>query len=217
MSRHLLAWGSAAAAAIVLIVMTVTRLNAASAWHVTQASGEGIAVVDGRPVPMNHIPDLEASLTPGARIRVPPGCALELSSARMLAIRMLPETDATVPRAPGRWFGRDVRAGIQGGEWRVTTGRDFAGARLVMTTPSARVELREGAAAVICEAQGTCVCVYRGMVFAAREHEKQARVDPGFCRNVWVDETRTAESDAIRPEEAAELARFVAEKRGNME
>src|SRR5436190_7175526 len=70
-------WAMAAAAAIVA-TLAVQALNTGPAWRLVASPGDGIATVDGRPIPMNHIDELASALTPGARLRVPPGCEVEI-------------------------------------------------------------------------------------------------------------------------------------------
>jgi hypothetical protein len=135
-------WAVAAAAALI-VVAGVRTLNHGPAWRLAAATGEGIATVDGRPIPLTHHDELAAALVPGARVRVPAGCQIELASAGTMAIQMTPETDATVPPVPGRWFARSVAGEIQSGEWRITTGPAFHGAHLAVATPQAHVMVTE--------------------------------------------------------------------------
>src|SRR5207249_4329292 len=93
----------AAAAALFLIVGLINR---GPGWRISASRGAGIAVIDGRPVPMNHTEDLARWIRPGARIRVPEASELELVSPRQIAMELTPGTDATVPQTPGRWYGR---------------------------------------------------------------------------------------------------------------
>jgi len=58
--------GLAIAAAVT--VVTVMALNRPPKWEVSDASGEGIALVDGRGIPMNHRAELSAALRPGAPV-----------------------------------------------------------------------------------------------------------------------------------------------------
>ena len=200
-------WALAAAATIVAIVAG-QAINAGPPWRVVSAAGEGIATVDGRPIPMNHTQELAAMLTPGARVRVPPGGLIEIASARTLAIQMTSETDAVVPPIPGRWFGRRLTGQIQAGEWRITTGTNFRHARLAITTPAAHVEVTGTTLAVICEPQGTCVCVYEGRVRVGRNRTDMASVEHGRRRYIFLDGTREPETDVMRPIEQTALAEF---------
>lgn len=198
----------AAAAAVLVAGYGAVGLNAGPAWRLVSATGQGVATVDGRPVAMNHVDELMAALAPGARVRVPAGCRIEIASARTLAIQMVAETDATVPPVPGRWFRRDVSAEIRSGEWRITTGPAFTGARLALTTPSARVEVTGTTLAVICEPQGTCVCVFEGRVRVGRDRTDMVMVEHGHRRFLFVDEQRAPESAEMRPAEAGALPAF---------
>jgi ferric-dicitrate binding protein FerR (iron transport regulator) len=208
-------WGlvPALAAAAVLVV---ALLNRGPAWRMTGASGEGIAVVDGRPIPMNHVDELRAALVPGARVRVPPGCDIEIESRGTMAIHMVSETDATVPAPPGRWFGRRIAAEVNSGEWQITTGSRFHGAELAIVTPEAHVEVRGTTLAVIREAHGTCVCVFDGKVRVGRDAADMVMVQHGHRRFVFND-GREPEMDDILPREQAGLSSFRDAKRGEMQ
>jgi len=202
-------WALVAAAAAVVAVAVLPRMNAAPPWRLVAATGSGVATVDGRPVPMDDAATLGAALVPGARIRVPDGCALEIASARMVAIRMEGGTDAELPRVPGRWFGRAVSATIAGGEWRITTGDAFHGARLAVATPSAHVEVTGTTLAVIIEPnKGTCVCVYEGRVMVGRDAGDMRPVEQGRRRYVYADRAVEPLEDAMLPHERPALGSF---------
>jgi ferric-dicitrate binding protein FerR (iron transport regulator) len=200
-----LRWGLPAAAAAA--VAAVSALNHGEAWRVAGASGEGIAVVDGRPVPLQHTAELAAALRGGTRVRIPSGCTLEIESPGALRIELTAETDATVPATPGRWFGRRVSSEIQAGECRITTGPRFRGAQLAIATPSAHVEVTGTTLAVILDPQGTCVCVHEGTVRVGRDRDDMVDVPAGRRRFVYNDE-RPSEMGDIRDNEVPELERL---------
>ena len=208
-------WGLVPALAAAAMVV-VALLNRGPAWHMTGASGEGIAVVDGRPIPMNHVDELAAALVPGVRVRVPAGCEIEIASRGMMVIHMVAETDATIPVPPGRWFGRRIAAEVNSGEWQITTGRRFHGAEFAISTPEAKVEVRGTTLAVIREAHGTCVCVFEGKVRVGRDAGDMMMVEHGHRRYMFND-GREPMIDDILPREQAGLATFRDAKRGEME
>jgi ferric-dicitrate binding protein FerR (iron transport regulator) len=201
-----------AAAALVIVAL----LNRGPAWRMTGASGEGIAVVDGRPIPINHVDELAAALVPGAGERVPPGSEVEIVSRGTMVIHMVAETDATIPVPPGRWFRRRVAAEVNSGEWQITTGRRFHGAEFAISTPEAKVEVRGTTLAVIREAHGTCVCVFEGKVRVGRDAADMVMVQNGHRRFMFND-GREPEMDDILPREQAGLASFREAKRREME
>jgi len=200
-------WGATAlAAAAVLVVVSV--LNQAPAWKLGDVHGDGIVVVDGVPIPTQHVADLEQHLKSGVFVQVPDGVDLEIASAGQMALQFTAGTQASVPQPPGRWFQRHALAEVRGGEVRVTTGRDFHGARLAVETPEARVEVTGTTFAIICEQAGTCVCVLEGRVMVGtRGGAGMTAVDGGRRRYVFAD-GRPEESAEMRDTEHAELPRF---------
>jgi len=94
-------------------------------------------------------------------------------------MQLSPGTELTLPSPPGRWFGRHARASVDRGLVRVTTGKNFDGARLAITTPEATVHVTGTTLAVIAEAAGTCVCVLEGTAHVRPHRGTMTRVHPG--------------------------------------
>jgi ferric-dicitrate binding protein FerR (iron transport regulator) len=198
-------WGLPAAAAAVLAA--VVSLNHGEPWRVVATTGEGIAIVDGRPMPLSHDAEMAASLRPGSRLRIPAGCALEVESGRALRLQLAGGTDAVLPAPPARWFGRGVRSQIRAGELRIATGTGFHGARLAVTTPVAVVEVTGTTLAVTLYDEGTCVCVHEGRVRVGRDRGDMAEVSAGRRRFVYNDR-RPDEPGPIEEQEVPELERL---------
>ena len=173
-----------------------------------RVSGAGSATVDGHAVPLSDAAAMEAALRPGARVRLPDDAQLEVAAGRSMAIQMTGGTDAVVPAVPGRWFGRSVRGTMAAGEWRITTGADFPGSRLEVVTPAAHVEVSGTTLAVICQPQGTCVCVYEGHVLVGRDASDLHTVLAGRRRYTYVAPGKPALDDAMLPVEVPALGSF---------
>lgn len=198
---------AALAIAAAVLVVTAIALNRPAPWVVTGASGEGIAMVDGRPIPMNHEGELTAALRPGSRVRVPVGTELEITSPGSIVIQLVAGTDATIPASPGRWLGRKLRGEVRAGELRITTGPRFRGARLALSTPDAQVEVTGTTLAVICDPHGTCVCVLEGRVRVGAINapsREMAEVERGHLRFVFND-GRDPVTEDMRPMEREKL------------
>jgi len=201
-------WGRMAwAAATAAIVLTVLTLNRGPQWELTAAEGEGMVTVNDRTVSMADTEALAQLLVPGVQVRVPSGAMLELRSAGQLAIRLIPGTEATIPSVPGRWFGRTASARVFSGTMRVTSGRGFKGARLTVATPIAEVEMTGTTMAVICEPEGTCVCVLEGMVKIGERGGEMSQIDAGHRRYVFNDGRPSVTAD-IRDTETMKLSNF---------
>ena len=209
-------WGGVALAAAALLVV-VGFLNAAPDWRLNRVTGDGMVIVDGRPVPTAHASELERLMSAGAFVRVPTGVEIELMSRGVMAVQFTPGTEASVPNPPGRWFQRTSLAEIRRGEWRITTGRDFQGARLAIDTPEARVEVTGTTFAVICEPEGTCVCVMEGRLnVGTRGGSGPVEVREGNRRFVYAD-GRPEEMEPMLSREHAPLGDLKERMREPME
>lgn len=205
----------AAAAAGALIVFV--SLNSGPSWEVLSGRGEGIVRIDGVAVAINRAAELERRLKPGARLQTPPGGEIEIMLPGQVALQIAPGTDVTLPPSAGRWFGRNARARVAGGEVRITTGARFHGARLAVETPEATVQVTGTTLAVICEPTGTCVCVLEGHVMvAARSEHPGVQVTEGRRRYVFND-ARPPEMADIRGNEIGSLREFKEQRRPLMD
>jgi hypothetical protein len=173
------------------------------------AGGDGIVVVGNRAISARHVEELETWMRPGARVRVPQGTTLEIVSQGALAIQVTPGTEFFVPEVPGRWFDRIIRARVQSGELRITSGPRFVDASLAIMTPEARIELRGTTIAVICEPAGTCVCVHDGLAMVGALDGPMTAVRPGERRYVFRD-GRAPDHAHIRDTEVEPLGDFQA-------
>ena len=214
-ARPLVRFGLAPLAAAAALV-AVTTLNRGPAWRIASSSGDGIAVVDGRPVPMGHAEDFAALLGPGSRVRIPEGSQLEILSPGGLMIQIAPGSDFTVPKPPARWFGRGTTAELRAGELRIMTGPAFHGARLAVVTPETRVEVTGTTLAVIREPAGTCVCVLEGKVAVGSPGGAKVEVVEGRRRFVFAD-GRPSEEAEMRPAEHEALPEFRDSRRALLE
>jgi hypothetical protein len=192
------------AAGIAAAAIAVAGLNRGPAWEVVDASGEGIAVVNGRPIPVGHREDLTRAMRGGARVVMTSGASLVIASPGQMVMQITSASDVTLPASVGRWFARAVRAAVRTGEIRVTTGRDFHGARLYVATPEADVRVTGTTLAVIREPRGTCVCVMEGVVDVGAHGQAMAAVTAGHRRYIFND-GRAPEQDVMRPVERVKL------------
>lgn len=205
-ARPAFAWVAvpvAAAAALLLVPV----LNRGPAWEMTRLTGDGIAVVDGRPIPLGHADQLARRIRPGVRVELPEGAVLELAVPGTLALELSHGADVTVPARPGRWFAREVSTEARSGEMRIATGPAFHGATLRIATLEARVEVTGTALAVICEPEGTCVCVEEGTVQVGEKAGPMVAVPAGMRRYVYND-ARAPVLAPMRPEEHEALPKL---------
>jgi len=214
------AWGAtwmvlAPAAAVMLVVLALV-FNRGPDWDVVSVTGSGVAVVDGRPILLTHAEELELALRRGGKVRLSGGGTLELMAPGQMAIEIVSGSEATVPPVAGRWLGRKLEASVQSGEMRITTGRDFRGARLAVSTPEATLMVVGTTLAVIREDVGTCVCVMDGRVMMGPRNAAMAPIESGRRRFVFND-GRPPEEAEIRDAEKVALAEMRARHSSDLE
>jgi len=208
--RPMTHWTLAVAASVVLVAAVFIN-NEGPRWRVVSAHGEGIAVVDGRPVPIGHMSDLGAVFHDGAHVVMPEGSDVELEAAGSIRAEIASGSDVVVPSVPGRWFAREARGEVRSGEIRLTTGAGFHGASLALVTPEAEVRVTGTTLAVICEPTGTCVCVLEGVVRVGPAGGIMEEVTGGSRGYVYAD-GRPMAHDSMR--EAEEPALSALRQRG---
>jgi ferric-dicitrate binding protein FerR (iron transport regulator) len=212
-----LAWSLAPVAAALVIVVWWNR---GPSWTLASVTGAGTAIVDGRLIPVTDRNRLERALSDGGTLRLEGDAALELVAGRQMAIEVVPGSDAVLPPSAGRWFGRAIAGAVRSGELRITTGRDFRGARLAIATPEARVEVTGTTLAVIREPVGTCVCVMEGRVRIGLAHgdrtNEMLAIEAGR-RRFFFNDGRAAEEAEMRPVEKTALGEMHARLAGRME
>ncbi len=212
-----LAWRLALApAALALLAVSAWMADRGPGWTVMATRGDGVAIVDGAPVPLGSREELARRLRPGARLAVPADAEVELASTAGLVVQVTAGTEFTLPATPGRWLRRRVVGAVRHGEIRVTTGHAFAGAHLRLDTPEVAIEVTGTTLAVICEPAGTCVCVYEGVVKVGPRGAGMEAVPNGRRRFVFND-GRPSQSDEIRPMENNKLGMFRDSRRGWLE
>lgn len=191
--------GAAAAAFVVL------RLNAGPDWQVRHVQGAGSVLIAGRKFEADKPAAYAALLRPGSRVQLTGGTSLQVAAADNLIVEIAPGSDFTLPRAPGRWWDRQALASIRGGEVRITTGRGFRGAALMVLSPDTHVMVTGTTLAVICDDGGTCVCVCEGEVKVGRVLESMVSVPGGHLRYTPRDGSEPHSAD-MRPSEKVALS-----------
>ena len=200
--REMTRWTLAAAAAAVLVAAALA-LNQGPDWRVVSARGRGLASIDGREIALGDA-NFGRLLRPGALLALPEGGELTLEAGDVMMLAVDPGSVVTLPTTPGRWFGRRVRARVDSGEMRVTTGAAFHGAVLALLTPQAQVQVTGTTLAVICESAGTCVCVLEGRVRVGPLGAAMADIPGGMRGYVYADGTPMAR-EVMRADEVVKL------------
>ncbi len=174
-------WVGTLLAVAACLVLAVFTFDSGPTWQITRVQGQGAAMVGDRMVPLDAAA-LSAALARGGRLRLPSDGSVELVAAGCLAMSLEAGSDVVIPRSPGRWFARTVRAEVLEGEAFMTTGRGFHGAHLTVVTDEATVEVVGTTFAVLRHPEGTCVCVMEGLVSVAAVGEAPVEVGAGLRR-----------------------------------
>jgi len=204
--RHRL-WTGAAVAAALVIAVIIGTLNQGPGWRIASVRGEGSVLLDGHAVSLADASMLGRRIPAGVRVEVSEGAELDLRAGSALALQCTGGTDLILPPSPPRWFARRSALHVQEGEIRVTTGRQFEGARMEISTPDAAIAVTGTTFAVILEPTGTCVCVLEGSVGVAPRGTPPAPVAAGSLRYIFRD-GRPPDDHEMRDMERAKLTMF---------
>jgi ferric-dicitrate binding protein FerR (iron transport regulator) len=104
-----------------------------------------------------------ASLESGP-ITTGPESEMTIQLGDKLRLTLLPETQLTLPKPPGRWFNRSRRMPITSGEVYGTSGGRKLGFDLVFSTPELEARLTGTTFAVFRIDVASCVCLWEGGV-----------------------------------------------------
>ena len=206
------AWVAASLAAAAALIVVFGTLNRGPTWWVTAARGDGSVRVNGQNVALDDRDAMRRLLVPGAEIEMVGNAELDVCSSGVVSLQLTPGTKMTLPPPPARWVGRRTELFARSGVVRVTTGRNFPGARLAVMSPTAAVEVKGTTLAVIIEDVGTCVCVEDGTAmvgrrFGAGDQATDMRpVAGGHRRYIYND--RATDVHQIRDEEHVKLVSF---------
>jgi hypothetical protein len=169
-------------------------------WQLHEPVPEGSLIVDGSPIPLDRIDEVNDHLQPGARLALTDSVDVTLVSNHHLLIQLAPGTEVTLPERPKRWSGRDLHTEITRGRIRITTRSRFEGAVFNVRTPEATVMISGTTLAVILESYGTCVCVYEGSVQVTGSGDSHEEVPEGTRMDFYNDGRPPALAE-IRPKE----------------
>jgi ferric-dicitrate binding protein FerR (iron transport regulator) len=173
-------WVPAAAAGVAVVLFVVAMLNRGPAFRIVEVAGTGDVRVNDRPLAMSNRDALRAALHGGATLEVPPDGAVALLAPDLALYEVTGGTRMTLPKSPGKWFGRTVVCRIFVGEMRLKTGARFAGSQMLVYTPDGMVLVTGTLLSVQCDASGTCVCVVEGTAHVGVNAGDLEAVAPGY-------------------------------------
>ncbi len=91
-----------------------------------------------------------------------PESELEVQLGDQLRFRLVPGTSLSLPKPPGRWFGRDRRLTLTAGEIYGTSGGRNLDFGLLFTTEELQASLTGTTFAVFRTDSASCVCLWQG-------------------------------------------------------
>lgn len=174
-----------AVAAAAVILLGIGLANRGGGWTITAVGANPTVIIDGEEVSCADLSPIEAALHAGCQIVVPENGRMELLNARNFLVELGGGVEFTLPRAPGRWFGRDVHSDVDGtGTVRVATASGFEGATYRLRTSSTELTVTGTAFTVIHGEDSVCLCVLEGEVSATLPDGSVASIGAG--RRVFV-------------------------------
>lgn len=181
-------WMVPVTAAAVLLVAIIT-LNRAPTLQVLQVTGQGAVRVDGHPIELDDMSVLSESIHAEGEIETPPDVLIDLLAEDVLLLEVTGGTHLSIPKMPGRWFGRAVACSLRAGELRIKTGKRFPGSELLVFTPEGRVEISGTLLSIQRDSGGTCVCVLEGIAYVGINQNDMQPVEPGYRKVMLRDGT----------------------------
>ena len=154
-------------AAAAMVLAAIGLANRGEGWTITDVGSNATIVLNGREVSCADLSPLQASLRAGCRLVIPEGGRMELLNPNAFLLELGGGVEFTLPRAPGRWFAREVHSQVEGrGTVRVATAEGFTGATYRLRTSSTELTVTGTAFTVIQSEDSVCLCVLEGEVTA---------------------------------------------------
>jgi ferric-dicitrate binding protein FerR (iron transport regulator) len=147
-----------------LVAVALLAMNRGPDWRVVALDGAGEVVVDGVEFAPGDTLALAERIARGGRVVVRGAMTLDLVAPGVAAVALAPGADVLLSSAPNRWWWRAMNVQLAAGYGYFSTGRQFHGATLDVSTSQARVRAVGTSFAVLCAPEGTCVCVMQGRV-----------------------------------------------------
>jgi ferric-dicitrate binding protein FerR (iron transport regulator) len=188
-------WVPVAFAAVLALILMLNRGPSLERIDVT---GAGTVTVDGRVFETIDRDGLERAIQPGSRLALSEGVAVDVVYPETIVYQFA-SAEATVPRAPGRWFGKGVECRVDNGEVRLLTGPRFPGAKLVVETPEGIIHVTGSLVSVFRDASGTCVCVHVGTARVGVNIDDLESVPPGKRKVMFADGRAPTITDIAPP------------------
>jgi len=172
---------------------------------------EGIEFPGDTPMTADSLTQL-TRVGPG-EIRLSGSSELELEFDSKLRLRMLSGTEASIPAAPTRWFGRARTLEVRAGEIFGATAGPL-GFQLHLSTPEAEAVLSGTSFAVIRNEEATCFCLYRGRLDITERSTREPIDLPLEHRVLVYRDGRPARIEPITDRERMKLSMMDAARPG---
>jgi hypothetical protein len=198
-------------AAFAGVLAVLVLFNAGPPLELSDVSGEGTVFVDGRVFPASDFAGIAGAIYPGASVTLSEGVEIDFVYPETAAYQLSSAT-ATIPEAPGRWYGRSVASRVDMGELRILTGPEFSGMQLTVTTPEGQIEVTGTLVSVFRDSTVTCVCVHEGTAAVGITTDDMENIPPGKRKVMFADGSPPKVTD-IAPPHMDHLVKFEARYR----
>jgi ferric-dicitrate binding protein FerR (iron transport regulator) len=198
-------WTPAVVAATAIMIFAF--LGRGPAWQIKSFTGSGDVVVRGHAFSPLPAAAWLREVDHGGRLQVPEGMTLDLVSGDVLAVRIAPGSEVTLPRRTNPLLARELYAALRTGGFIVRTGPEFHGRKLIIETQEGRTEIVGTTISVDCGPGFTCVCVLEGTAQVGPDAEHLEPV-PSGRRMVLFAGGKPPEPGVIEPSHAAGMEAF---------
>jgi ferric-dicitrate binding protein FerR (iron transport regulator) len=172
--------------AVAVILIFAGVLNRGPALQLADVAGEGTVTVNGKVFETSNRDGIEQAIRPGSRVELSDGVAVDVLYAET-AVYQLASATATIPKAPGRWFGKAGEGWLEKGEFQVLTGPGFEGAGLTIQTSEGIIQVTGTLLSVVKDAEVTCVCVHHGTARVGIDTEDLEDIPAGKRKVMFAD------------------------------
>jgi hypothetical protein len=179
-------WRVLVPSVLALAVIAVVILNGGPVPELAGVSGEGTVIVGEITYATSDREAIAGAIRGGSSIEVSDGVDLDLMYGDVFAVR-LSSGSATVPTAPGRWFGKKAVSGVGFGELNVLTGPGFRGDQLVIATDDGVIEITGTLVSVFSDSALTCVCVQEGTASVGEDEDDMEPIPAGKRKVMFAD------------------------------
>jgi hypothetical protein len=184
------------AAAIAVTIGLV--FNGGPTLELSDITGDGSVTVDGKVFQTTDREGIAGAIRPGASVALSEGVDIDLVYEQT-AVFQLSSAAATIPRSPGKWFGKSIESRVEIGELRILTGPGFKGSKMSIETPEGQIVITGTLVSVFRDGEVTCVCVHQGTAAVGIDAGDMQDIPAGKRKVMYADGTPPIVTDIAPP------------------